>query len=664
MCSTSAATTQKTFPELKEIDSLLRCGICYEYMKNTLVTSCSHNYCSYCIRKFMQYKTQCPTCFKETAEPQLRNNRVVDQLIVLFLKVSEKIEDLAGQKDWYIVDTSKTGDDSENHLLNKSVEGEHRRDVSIYPRPQESPSTSTPRMKILVPDMFTPKRKVKIRPVIEENVQTVPCPVCNVDIPERNINLHLDACLAKSKEDPKSSHQTPMRKPLPKLVYPLLQEKDLRRKLKELGLNTLGDRKTLINRHQRFTVLYNSECDSLNPRSVSEILDQVAQEERLEKKQTSGNTLITAKAWLTVDKKSDPNSIEEAQKQYLRDNKASFAVLIEKAKNQREASTSEKTENYWFLYHHKCSKRLLLEYSSLIIYYPSITRDFLSAVVAKKPSSSSSTDVCASESALYGGSRDAGCRPKMKTNGHFTSYMKSRKHTPSEGNAEWAPSWRPPRCNAPLSTRTLGASMVAPTNVICKPEPSLRMTQSEFLFNPLDCLEPPGPSNVEIIKSIKKESPEKLPDRAETNSCDSIQDSPEICSVAEIAPHVAASSLHSSFDMFEQPNSSPVANSKNIKGSVEKSPAVSPLRADGPPLDHLRTPSGKSTSAVSSPRTPDFTPNGPAQFSPNFCIKPIRDGERTPSPPPSPPKSPIFPSRNAAKENKDTNASSALANDD
>jgi E3 ubiquitin-protein ligase RAD18 len=41
------------------------------------------------------------------------------------------------------------------------------------------------------------------------------------------------------------------RKPLPKLVYALLQEKELRRLLKQKGLSTHGDRKALISRHQR-----------------------------------------------------------------------------------------------------------------------------------------------------------------------------------------------------------------------------------------------------------------------------------------------------------------------------------------------------------------------------------------------------------------------------
>jgi hypothetical protein len=46
----------------------------------------------------------------------------------------------------------------------------------------------------------------------------------------------------------------------------LLQDNDLRKKCKAEGLSTRGDRRALISRHQRFTLLYNSECHLYNPR--------------------------------------------------------------------------------------------------------------------------------------------------------------------------------------------------------------------------------------------------------------------------------------------------------------------------------------------------------------------------------------------------------------
>lgn len=76
----------------------------------------------------------------------------------------------------------------------------------------------------------------------------------------------------------------PKRKPLPKLVFRLMKDAELRRKMKELGLPSQGDRKTLEARFQRYSILYNSECDKIEPRSVEELLKQCEEEENLEKK--------------------------------------------------------------------------------------------------------------------------------------------------------------------------------------------------------------------------------------------------------------------------------------------------------------------------------------------------------------------------------------------
>lgn len=74
------------------------------------------------------------------------------------------------------------------------------------------------------------------------------------------------------------------RKPLPKLVLSLMKEGEIKKKLKELGLPCVGDRKVLELRLQRYITLYNAECDKDDPRSVSELIKQCDEEENLEKR--------------------------------------------------------------------------------------------------------------------------------------------------------------------------------------------------------------------------------------------------------------------------------------------------------------------------------------------------------------------------------------------
>lgn len=63
-----------------------------------------------------------------------------------------------------------------------------------------------------------------------------------------------------------------------------MKDNVIRKKLKELGLSSQGDRKALENRLQKYIILYNAECDKINPRSVSELIKQCEEEENLEKK--------------------------------------------------------------------------------------------------------------------------------------------------------------------------------------------------------------------------------------------------------------------------------------------------------------------------------------------------------------------------------------------
>lgn len=69
-----------------------------------------------------------------------------------------------------------------------------------------------------------------------------------------------------------------------------MKDNVIRKKLKELGLSSQGDRKTLENRLQKYMILYNAECDKTCPRPISELIKQCEEEENLEKKvQKSSN---------------------------------------------------------------------------------------------------------------------------------------------------------------------------------------------------------------------------------------------------------------------------------------------------------------------------------------------------------------------------------------
>jgi len=66
-----------------------------------------------------------------------------------------------------------------------------------------------------------------------------------------------------------------------------MKDPELRKKMKELGLPTQGDRRALESRFTRYSVIYNAECDKLNPRPIPDLIRQCEMEEKQERKMDS-----------------------------------------------------------------------------------------------------------------------------------------------------------------------------------------------------------------------------------------------------------------------------------------------------------------------------------------------------------------------------------------
>ena len=108
--------------------------------------------------------------------------------------------------------------------------------------------------------------------------QMVACSICSVPIAPSHLEKHQEHCasLQKSFTAPPPSKPVNSRPQLPKLVYALLKETELRKKCKEAGLNWKGDKNTLTKRHKRFSLLYNVEREADRPRPNAVLAAQVA----------------------------------------------------------------------------------------------------------------------------------------------------------------------------------------------------------------------------------------------------------------------------------------------------------------------------------------------------------------------------------------------------
>ncbi|XP_075039837.1 E3 ubiquitin-protein ligase RAD18 isoform X2 [Mixophyes fleayi] len=346
---------------LQDLDDLLRCGICFDYFNIAMmIPQCSHNYCSLCIRKFLSYKTQCPTCCTTVTEPELRNNRILDELVRTYVTARKHLSQL-------LLDSAPSSlqNSSPDKLAAKGSQGNSRKKIKqerksmemfvVKPKAETSATPSNAFTekgsggKLSAPSTST--MKVKQEPGAEEPAAVegsapdtastsiikvkVECPVCGVGILEHFINQHLDSCLTR--DEKKESLRSSMRKPMAKVVYNLLPERELRKRLKDVGLSTQGSKQQMIRRHQEFVQLFNSQCDSLDPRPAEEIAAEIERNEKirsdLQAKQEPG---------MTFSKNQSEEQIDTILQQYRKQHNTEFQQLIEQMNHRWKTSKGKK----------------------------------------------------------------------------------------------------------------------------------------------------------------------------------------------------------------------------------------------------------------------------------------------------------------------------------
>ncbi|XP_054694560.1 E3 ubiquitin-protein ligase RAD18 isoform X1 [Grus americana] len=362
---------------LKAVDDLLRCGICFDYFSIAMIIpQCSHNYCSLCIRKFLSYKTQCPACCVAVSESDLKNNRTLDELVKSFNSARQQLFRLvldaplissplacsrysAGKShvtspvSWPVLKEEVPVIDSflrkEKVCTSTKADGlagtdqkifKTEEDHNFYSSSAEVDGKDSEGGSQESPDCT--KSHEKPSTSVVKVVKKVECPVCEVTIPEQYINKHLDSCLTREEKKDSLRSSTHKRKPMSKVVYNLLSERDLKKKLKEHGLSTHGTRQQLIKRHQEFVHMYNAQCDSLNPKSVAEVVKELEKNEKirvqLEFNKSGENSL-------TFTKNQTEEEIDEIHTDYRNKHRTEFQFLVDQVNSRWKKNGKRKTES-------------------------------------------------------------------------------------------------------------------------------------------------------------------------------------------------------------------------------------------------------------------------------------------------------------------------------
>ncbi|XP_059519399.1 E3 ubiquitin-protein ligase RAD18 isoform X1 [Myotis daubentonii] len=343
--------------ENETVDDLLRCGICFDYFNIAMmIPQCSHNYCSLCIRKFLSYKTQCPTCCVTVTEPDLKNNRALDELVKSLNFARNHLLQLASESP----PISPASSSSKNIAAKAHIPVAFKQPLKQGSRLMENflireTSGSTSELinenesKVNPQKEVSSSAKTKETPSLErtasciaganvpeapststlKQVTKVECPVCGVGIPEDHINKHLDSCLSREEKKESLRSSGHKRKPLPKTVYNLLSDRDLKKKLKQHGLSIQGNKQQLIKRHQEFVHMYNAQCDALHPKSAAEIVQEL---ENMEKTRMRLEASKLNERIMVFTKDQTEKEIDEIHSKYRKKHQNEFQLLVDQAK--------------------------------------------------------------------------------------------------------------------------------------------------------------------------------------------------------------------------------------------------------------------------------------------------------------------------------------------
>lgn len=87
------------FAFLAPLDQALRCEICKDFYTAPVLTSCSHTFCSLCIRRTLVADGKCPTCRAPVQEYTLRKNNTVQDVLDAFADARPRLLDFGTRED-------------------------------------------------------------------------------------------------------------------------------------------------------------------------------------------------------------------------------------------------------------------------------------------------------------------------------------------------------------------------------------------------------------------------------------------------------------------------------------------------------------------------------------------------------------------------------------
>ncbi|KHN99300.1 Postreplication repair protein uvsH/nuvA [Metarhizium album ARSEF 1941] len=316
---------------LAAVEAAMRCQVCKDFYKTPMITTCSHTFCSICIRRALSNDSKCPLCRAPEQELKLRSNWSMEESVEAFTKARPSA--LAVARSQLNISIS----------YKRKNEGDDMVAAPVSPEPKRIRTSA--RLNHLRSEAANQTSRAR-----KQAGDTIP-----VSDDDEGSNSEVDDDFEHNPEDgpvPKSrtsellpaggalqAQQSRLQKSLerlPALNYSMLKEQTLRKKLAELGISNQGPRLSLERRHKEWITIWNANCDSAIPRKRSQLLQDLDIWEK-----TQGyRTTVAAKTSLAIKDKNFDGVAWAAK------HDVSFKSLIANARRSRlEAKGAIKDTN-------------------------------------------------------------------------------------------------------------------------------------------------------------------------------------------------------------------------------------------------------------------------------------------------------------------------------
>ncbi|KAF2473965.1 DNA repair protein rad18 [Lindgomyces ingoldianus] len=270
-----------SLPSFEPLEAALRCEICKEFYDTPVITACSHTFCSRCIRRCVTVDGRCPTCKKGVHADKLVPNFVVREIVERYQSARPAAIELA-RREAEVAFPKEARKKRKLDDTDIEEEGNVRQTRSRQTRNRtgHGEGEGTP-IEILDTDDEGDDEEFALEGMVR-------CPICRTPMKEERVFPHLNDCpgeqnaRSRTNNTPSNSFLRPPQKQaspaptrLPQLNYNLLKDQALRKKIGDLGIPNWGTKPLLIARHTEWLHLWNSNCDSVHPKSKRELLKEL-----------------------------------------------------------------------------------------------------------------------------------------------------------------------------------------------------------------------------------------------------------------------------------------------------------------------------------------------------------------------------------------------------